>query len=99
MFYRNKSCASDNHHSGFGEIHRHNRNLFLMDVVPDVELGPVGKREDADALALISPTVVDIPKLRALILRVPLSKRIAKRVDSFLGARLLLVRAAATERR
>jgi hypothetical protein len=32
-----------------GEIERHDRNLLEVDVLPDVELGPVREREDADA--------------------------------------------------
>ena len=34
-----------------GEVERHDRDLLEVDVLPDVELGPVREREDADALA------------------------------------------------
>ena len=34
------------------EIQRHDRDVLQMDVLPDVELGPVREREHADALAL-----------------------------------------------
>ena len=35
-----------------GEVERHDRDVLQVDVLPDVELGPVREREDADALAL-----------------------------------------------
>ena len=70
-----------------------------MDVLPDVELGPVGERKDADALALVLARVVEAPELRALLLRVPAVLRRAEREDALLGARLLLVAARAAERR
>ena len=43
------------HHHGplFGVIQGHDGDIFLVDVVPDVQLGPVGEREDANAFALI----------------------------------------------
>ena len=34
-----------------GEVQRHDRNVLGVDVLPDVELGPVRQREDAHALA------------------------------------------------
>ena len=39
---------------GFGEVERHDRNVLEVDVLPDVELGPVRQRKDADALALVA---------------------------------------------
>jgi hypothetical protein len=44
------------------EVQRHDRDVFEMDVLPDVELGPVGEREDADALALVLARVVEAPE-------------------------------------
>src|SRR5438270_2487473 len=70
-----------------------------MDVLPHVQLGPVGKRKDADALALIDPAVVEVPQFRALVLRVPLAEGIAEGVDPLLGARLLLVTPRTAESR
>jgi len=40
---------------------RHDRNALEMDVLPDVEFGPVGERENANAFALVLPRIVDIP--------------------------------------
>ena len=42
------------------------------DVVPDVQLGPVGQREHPDVLAGRVPAVVQVPQLGALPARVPL---------------------------
>ena len=70
-----------------------------VDVLPDIQLGPVGKRENADALALVDAAVVEVPQLRPLILRVPLAERVAEGVDALLGARLLLVAPRAAESR
>ena len=81
-----------------GEVERHDRDLLEVDVLPDVELGPVRQREDADALALVDPAVVEVPQLGPLVLRIPLVEAIAERVDALLGARLLLVAARAAER-
>ena len=47
------------------EVERHDRDLLAVDVVPDVELGPVREREDADRLALVLARVVEPPELRA----------------------------------
>ena len=82
-----------------GEVERHDRNLLGVDVVPHVDLGPVGEREHADALAGIEAAVQQVPELRALALRVPLALVVAQREDAFLRARPLLVAPRAAERR
>ena len=41
------------------------------DVWPDIELGPVGEREDAEAVARVLARVVKAPEFRALCLRIP----------------------------
>ena len=48
------------------EVERHDRDVLLVDVLPDVELGPVRQREDADALARVEPAVEVVPQLRPL---------------------------------
>src|SRR5690606_21816904 len=53
------------------KIERDDGNVFLQDVLPDVELGPVGERKDTDRLALCNPGVVDLPHFRTLVLRIP----------------------------
>ena len=49
-----------------------------LDVLPDVELGPVRQREHADVLALAVPAVVEVPQLGPLVLRVPLAELVAE---------------------
>jgi hypothetical protein len=52
--------------------------VFLVDVLPDVDLRPVGEREDADRLPLVDLAVVEVPQLRALVLGIPLVGRSRK---------------------
>src|SRR5690349_180531 len=54
-----------------GEVQRHNGNLFEVDVLPDIQLSPVGKREHAQAFSLVLARVVLPPKFRALTLGIP----------------------------
>ena len=53
------------------EVERHDRDVLFVDVLPDVELGPVRQREHADALAWAEPAVEVVPQLRPLPLRDP----------------------------
>ena len=48
--------------------------LLALDVLPDVELGPVGDREHAHVLARVHARVVQGPQLGPLVLRVPLAE-------------------------
>src|SRR5204863_9481379 len=72
-------------------------DVLAAEVVPHVELRPVRQREDPHVLAGVDSAVVQRPQLGALVLRVPLAEVVAVRVDTLLGACLLLVAAAATE--
>src|SRR5205085_1217665 len=81
-----------------GEVERDDGDALEVDVLPDVQLGPVREREDADALALVDAAVVEVPQLGPLVLRVPLVEAVAERVDALLGPRLLLVAAGPAER-
>jgi len=79
------------------EVDRWHVDLLVADVVPHVELGPVGEREDPDVLPLVVPPVVEVPQLRALALGVPLAELVAEAEDSLLGPGLLLVPARPAE--
>ena len=68
-----------------------------MNVLPDVEFGPVGKRENPDAFALVDAAVIQIPQFRTLILGIPLAILIAEGEDPLLGAGFLLVAPGAAE--
>src|SRR5205085_8468869 len=86
------------HHGALArEVERHDRDLLAADVVPDVELGPVGEREHADRFARPDPRVVEIPELGALRLRVPAMAGTTNGEDALLRARLLLVAPRAAE--
>ena len=80
-----------------GEVDRGHLELLAVDVLPDVELGPVGEREHAHVLALADPAVVEVPQLGALVLGVPLAELVAEGEDPLLGAGPLLVAAGAAE--
>src|SRR5690606_5764824 len=80
-----------------GEVDRRDLDALTPDVVPHVELGPVGQREDPDVLALADPRVVEVPQLGALVLRVPLAEVVAEGEDPLLGPGLLLVAPGAAE--
>src|SRR4051812_17912519 len=80
-------------------IQRHDLDLLLEDVLPHVELGPVGQREHADALAPALADIVQRPQLGPLALGVPAVVFVAEAEDALLGPALLLVPAGAAERR
>src|SRR5207253_245817 len=82
-----------------GEIERDHGNALELHVLPDVQLAPIGEREDADALALLDARVVEVPELRPLLARLPLPVAVAEGEDPLLGPRLLLVTASTAERR
>jgi hypothetical protein len=70
-----------------------------VDVQPDIQLGPIRKREDADAFAFIEARIEYVPKFRPLILGVPLAQGIAERIDAFFRARFFFVAARSAEGR
>src|SRR4029077_12006743 len=80
------------------EIQRHDFDAFEMDVLPNIEFGPVGNRKHANAFALRFARVVEIPKFRTLFLGIPAMIGAAKTEDAFFGATFLLVATRAAER-
>src|ERR1700722_5488378 len=83
---RNQSRSPHHHFALLGEVQRHDGDVLKVNVLPDVQLRPVGKREDADALAGVQARVIEIPKLRALIFRIPLAMRVPEGIHALLGA-------------
>src|SRR3546814_11236176 len=53
------------------EIERHDLDLLELDILPDVEFGPVRQRKDADALALRLARIIQPPQFWALVLGIP----------------------------
>src|SRR5581483_2063652 len=80
-----------------GEVDRRDFEVLAGDVLPHVELGPVGDREGPDVLALADAAVVDGPQLGALVLGVPLAEVVPEGEDALLGPGLLLVPPGAPE--
>src|SRR3546814_12942196 len=70
-------CSSDLLHrrTRRREIERHDGDLLACDLLPDVEFGPVTDREDADALALGFPGVIEVPQLGPLLLGIRSEER------------------------
>src|SRR3546814_9640027 len=66
-------------------------------MLPDVEFGPVTDREDADALALGFPGVIEVPQLGPLLLGIPAVTCGAEGEDALLRPALLLVAPRAAE--
>ncbi len=81
------------------QIKRDDRNIFLQDILPDIQLGPAGEREDADLFALVDAGIVGLPHFRPLRFRVPGVFLVSEGKDALLGARFLLVAARAPEGR
>src|SRR5436309_3648728 len=62
--------------------------IFLeVDVLPDIQLGPVRDWKHADALALVLARVVQAPEFGPLHLRVPAMLRRPEREDALLRTR------------
>ncbi len=80
-----------------GVVQRGQLDLLVQDVLPDVELGPVGQREHPDVLALAVGAVVEVPQLGPLVARVPLAELVPEAEDPLLGPGLLLVAAGPAE--
>src|SRR5690606_2002031 len=83
--------------AGVGEVDRRQLDALGGDVLPDVQLGPVGQGEDADVLALAVAAVVEVPQLGPLVLRVPLAELVPEAEHPLLGPGLLLVAAGTAE--
>src|SRR6185295_14465895 len=73
------------------EVDDRHFEFLALDVLPDVELGPVAEREDAHVFAGIDARMVEIPDFRPLIFRIPLAEAVAKAEEPFLGAGFFLV--------
>src|SRR5271165_2245124 len=70
-----------------------------MDILPDIEFGPVGYREYSHALALGLLCVIEMPEFWPLAFRVPAMAGAAEGEDALFGTALLLVAPSAAERR
>src|SRR5690606_7763700 len=85
------------HLAGVSEVDLRKLELLARDVVPHVQLGPVGEREDADRLSGMDSRVVEAPQLRPLVAGIPLAELVPEAEDALLGPCLLLVTAGAAQ--
>ena len=99
MFNGKQRIAAHVHRPLLGEIKIDYRDFFFVNVLPNVHLRPVGERKDANAFAGMNAGVVEIPQLGALVLRIPLTGRVAEGIDALLGARFFFIAARAAEGR
>src|SRR3546814_12855842 len=81
----------------YPSLFRSDRNVLRIKILPDVELGPIAEREDADRLAARLPGIVEVPQLRPLALGIPAMLGRAEAEDALLRAALLLVPARAAK--
>src|SRR5690606_25737153 len=80
-------------------VDRRQLDVLSLDVLPDVEFGPVRQREDADVLAPAVLAVVELPQLGALRAGVPGAEGVPEGEGALLGAGLLLVATGTAEDR
>ena len=80
-----------------GEVERRHRDVFQEDILPYIHLGPVGDREHTEVLAHVLSAVEDVPELRALVLRVPLSEFVTMTEEAFLGTSFFLISSGTTD--
>src|SRR3546814_3323770 len=81
------------------EIEGDDGDVVQVDILPDVQFGPVADREDADALPLVLAGIVEVPQFRALVLGIPAVAGGAEGEDALLRPALFLVAAGAAEGR
>src|SRR5258708_1267429 len=95
--YREKHSIAFYHLTLVREVNWRDIELLLGDVLPDIHLRPVADWKDADVFTSADAPVVDVPWLRTLVLRVPLTEFVAERKPALLGASLLLVASCAAQ--
>ena len=79
------------------EVDRGERDFFAFDVHPDVHLGEVRERKNAEVFAGVLASVEEVPEFGSLVLRIPLTEVVAMREEAFFGTSLFFIASAATE--
>src|ERR1035438_10156996 len=80
-----------------GEVERDDGHALTLDVLPDVQLGPVQQRMNPDVCSGLEVRLELIPQFRRLILDVPFHVLVTRAEVTFLGPRRLLVAADADD--
>src|SRR4029453_11061996 len=91
VVHQDEGAVALDHRPLGGEIERHDRDALEMDVLPDVELGPVRQGKHADRLPRVLPRVVEAPELGPLVARIPAMVRRAEGEHPLPGPALFLV--------
>ena len=73
------------------EVERGQFDLFHLEVLPHVQLGPITDGEDAEIFVGFFTAVIQIPQFRPLVFGVPLTKLVAVREEPLLGAGFFLI--------
>ena len=74
-----------------GEIEGGDGNLLKVDVLPNIQLSPVGDGEDPHAFTFVNPGIVDVPEFGTLIFGIPTVMFVTEREDPLFGPALLFV--------
>src|SRR6266496_2253535 len=96
--HRHQQPVPANDLPAVGVVERGHGEPLAPDVLPHVELGPVADRKHPHVLALVDSRVVEVPRLRALVLGVPLAEVVAEGEDALFRARFFLVAARSADR-
>src|ERR1700754_3030763 len=59
----NEAISTNEHLARLSKVERHDGNVLEMDVMPHIELRPVGEGKDTNAFARIDAGVVKVPQL------------------------------------
>ena len=97
IIHHDELAVAFNHWPLLGKIQRHNRDILARDILPDVQLRPIGKREHADAFAFVFAGVIEVPQFRALLFGIPAVLGIAERKNTLLGAGFFFIATCATK--
>ena len=60
------------------KVQWNNRNILKTYVLPYIKFGPVAQREHTDAFSFSDAGIINVPKLRTLVFRVPLVEFISE---------------------
>ena len=71
--------------------------MLSVDVLPNVQLCPIREREDSNTFSRVFSAVIEIPKLWALIFRVPSVRFISKGENALFSSAFLLIASGTAE--
>lgn len=80
-----------------GKIQWHNRDVLLVDILPDIELGPIGEWKHTYVFVPVLASVVQVPDFRTLALWALVVIGGADRKYLFLGAESFFIAATPTQ--